>query len=353
MLRSHGGRPPKNVIDFSSPVNPLGPPKALIEIIEKLVGERVYEKYPDYSYAGLKEAIAYYYNLNPENIIPLNGAAEGLNLMLSTLKPKHLITVEPTFGDHRLTSKALGMNWITIPYTLEGVEYKFNPEAFCSLPGELRENSLILMSNPNNPTGSLTRRSLVEALVGCLGRGSTLVIDEAFSEFTRDSESLLGAGFDNIIVLRSFTKIMAIPGLRSGFMYVPNARICGVVDAVRQPWNVNIIVSTALTELLSEKSLLKAFINETVEFIEAERGFLASKIKALGLQVYNSKAPFILIRHGEPHPEFNNKLIARGVYVRDASSFAYLTPYHSRVTVRTRRENLRFLNALGDVVGGY
>ncbi len=352
MLRAHGGRAPEGVIDFSSPINPLGPPRVLVESIERLVREKVYVKYPDYSYRSLREAVAGYYNLNVENLIPLSGAAEGLSLLILALKPKYLITVEPTFGDHKIASRALGVPWVTVPYALEGLDYKLDPGILCSLPRGLRRNSLVILSNPNNPSGSLTPKNVIEELLSCLDKGSTLALDEAFSDFTGDSESLLGSGFEDVVVLRSFTKIIAMPGLRAGFMYTSNTRIHALIDSIRQPWNVNIIVSEALGELLREKNYLKQFIRETVEFIEAERGFLVSNMRALGFQVYNSRAPFLLVRHPEPHPEFNNKLAARSVYVRDASSFAYLSPYHSRVSVKLRSDNLKLLEALEDAVRG-
>ncbi|MFN4046713.1 MAG: pyridoxal phosphate-dependent aminotransferase, partial [Acidilobaceae archaeon] len=334
MLRAHGGRPPEGVLDFSSPINPLGPPKALVESIERMVRERVYVKYPDYSYGKLKEAIAGYYNLNVENVMPLSGAAEGLSLLILALKPRYLITVEPAFGDHKIASRALGIPWVTVPYALEGLEYRLDPGMLCGLPGELRRDSLVILSNPNNPSGSLTPKNVMEELLSCLDKSSILVVDEAFSDFTGDSESFLWSSLGDVVVLRSFTKILAMPGLRAGFMYTLNTRINALIDSVRQPWNVNIIVSEALRELLEEGNYLKQFTGETLRLIESERSFLASNMRVLGFQVYNSKAPFLLVKHSEPHPEFNSRLAARGVYVRDASSFAYLSPYHSRVSVR-------------------
>ena len=351
MLRVHGGRPPRGVLDFSSPLNPLGPPGILVESIERLVKERVYGAYPDYDYRGLREAIAEYYGVAVESVVPLNGAAEGLSLLVLALKPRRLVTVEPTFGDHALASRALGIPWLAVPYALDGLEYRLDPEAFCGLPKESRRESLVILSNPNNPTGGLASRSSIEELAACLEEGSVLVVDEAFSDFAGDSESLLGADSDSIVVLRSFTKIMAVPGLRAGFMYTPNARVRTLVDSVRQPWNVNVLVSMALEEVLRERSLLRDFVNRTVEYVSAERGLLASGLRALGIEVYGSRAPFLLVRQPEQHPGFNEKLICRGIYVRDASSFSYLTPYHSRISVRSRADNLRLLEAVRDVVG--
>jgi threonine-phosphate decarboxylase len=95
---------------------------------------------------------------------------------------------------------------------------------------------------------------------------------------------------------------------------------------------------------------LGEYLRATLEVVEVERLFLEGNLKRLGFEVYESKAPFLLIRHDVPHPHFNKELLKNGLFVRDASTFPYLTPYHSRVSVRLRGDNIRLLEVLEKLV---
>ncbi|MEN2999500.1 MAG: histidinol-phosphate transaminase [Acidilobaceae archaeon] len=335
-MRVHGGRAPEGTIDFSAPLNPLGPPARLVEILEELVKSRSYARYPDHEYRELREALAEYYGLDEREVIPLNGAAEALNLLVDLLRPKVVITFEPTFGDHRAYLKALGMPWITLPLRRYRGEFRLEVELLCSMPRELREGSLVLLSNPNNPTGHLASREELEEVIEC---SHSLLVDEAFADFA-EGESMLGRG---AFVARSLTKVLTIPGLRAGFLYAP--RVAKRVDAVRQPWNVNALAAAAIARFFREGDM-REFVKESVEALSREREFLSSGLSSLRLQVFPSRAPFLLMEHTLPHPFLNSLLVKHGVYVRDASSFHYLTPYHSRVSVRLREENERLIEAM-------
>ncbi|MEM0365658.1 MAG: histidinol-phosphate transaminase [Acidilobaceae archaeon] len=352
MLRTHGGRAPQSIIDFSSPQNPLGPPQIIVEAVWEVVESKAYTRYPDYEYRDLREVLADYYNLDSDLIVPLNGAAEALNLIVIAVKPEKIITFEPTFGDNRLYSIALNTPWVTLPYMIMDQRFNLDPRILCEMPVEYRRRALVILSNPNNPTGYLASRSIVESITECIIEG-ILVVDEAFADFTLNTESLLWGSYDEIVVLRSLTKILSIPGLRLGFLYTVDRRLAKVIDSLRQPWNINIIASKALTRALRDKEALKSYINECVRIIEDERVYLSWELRKLNIKVYDSKAPFILVEHPAPHPIFNNILAKMGVYVRDASSFQYLTPYNSRVSVRLRGDNIRLVEAFRYAVEAY
>jgi Histidinol-phosphate/aromatic aminotransferase and cobyric acid decarboxylase len=349
MLRYHGGAGDDKVVDFSSPSNPLGPPPVVNEAIVEHVRSGAYTRYPDYEYKRFRDAIAGYYNLDPSLIVPLNGSAEALQLIIPALKPKVIVSVEPTFGDHMLQARVLGVPLITIPYALRGHYYQLDPSTYCNLPLEYRRDSILLTSNPNNPTGAYTPRSVIEELLQCSQDSVTLVLDEAFSDFTANRESLLGVNDERVIVLRSFTKIFAIQGLRAGFLYTGSRRVARLIDSLRQPWNVN-SVAVSVVEKILEWDGLEDYITSTVEVVSSERTFLEGQLRRLGLKVYTSQAPFILVKHGIPHPNLNEMLVKRGLYVRDASTFAYLTPYHSRVSVKLREDNVALIRVLEEII---
>ena len=349
MQRYHGGRVGPQVVDFSSPSNPLGPPPVVDEILLDSVRDRSYTRYPDYEYKMFREAVAELYNVDPASLVPLNGSAEALQLLIPVLKPKVMVSLEPTFGDHRVQTYSAGVPLVTVPYVIRGSRYEVDPSIYCNLPGEFRAHSLILLSNPNNPTGALTPRRVLEELLSCSKDNTVIVVDEAFSDFTGNRESLLGLDDDRVIVLRSFTKIFSIQGLRVGFLYAGSRRMARLLDGFRQPWNVNSLAVEVTVKLLKWNGL-RDYLRATLEIVEVERLFLEGNLKRLGFEVYESKAPFLLVRHSMPHPHFNNKLLENGLFVRDASTFPYLTPYHSRVSVRLRGDNIRLLEVLEKLV---
>ncbi|MEB3806220.1 MAG: histidinol-phosphate aminotransferase family protein [Desulfurococcales archaeon] len=352
-IRSHGGKPPRGVLDFSTPLNPLGPPPAIAEAISRLALDSGL-KYPDYSYKEFREAVANYYEIDPGLVVPLNGAAEALQLALTAFKPKTLVSIEPTFGDHGFTATRLGIPWITVPLGRRRGEYVFDPSLVCSIPGGLRRGSLLLLSNPDNPTGSLASPKAIAEIAECM-EGGVVLLDEAFMDLAPiDGYSLLGRAPDNIVVVRSLTKSLAVPGLRIGFAYTRDNRLAGFLEAARQPWNVNTLASRITVEALTiHREETRGHIERARGLIRREAAWLGEALASLGVVAYRSMAPFILAYHPQArHPGLQAELNRRGVHVRDASSFTYLTPYHSRVSVRLRRENQVLLEAFKDVLGG-
>jgi threonine-phosphate decarboxylase len=130
-----------------------------------------------------------------------------------------MVSLEPTFGDHRVQARSAGLPLVTIPYVVKGSRFEVDPSVYCNLPSEFRTRSPILLSNPNNPTRALTPRRVLEELLSCSKDNTVLAVDEAFSDLAGNWESLLGLDDDRVIVLRSFTKIFSIQGLRVGFLY--------------------------------------------------------------------------------------------------------------------------------------
>ncbi len=353
VVKIHGGNPPEGVLDFSSPLNPLGPPRLLLNVLFNEIEGGAVSRYPDPSYSDFKNSVSMFYNIDPENILPLNGAAEGLYMLLAVLKPRRLIVYEPTFGDHWEASRSLGIDIVALPLISEGNRYVLEPDLLCNIPEREKENSLVLLSNPNNPTGVLVRSRKIKSLYSCLGNGSYIVIDEAFMDFTTGSESFMGKGFERTIVIRSFTKILSIPGLRIGFLYSEDRDLLSRLEGFRQPWNINILAERAVSFMLRSIDIFRDFIRESRDFVKNEREWLYKKLKSLGLTVYRSWGPFLLVRHsGYTHPELQSALIDNGIYVRDASSFHGLSGEYSRVSVKLRKDNAILVEVFRKLFGG-
>ncbi len=352
-LRYHGGSAPSNVIDFSAPINPCAPPKFVVEEVENATKLGTYLRYPDYSYRKLRAAIAEFYGISPDHIVPLNGAAEAFYLILHAYRPNMVIVLEPTFGDHVLALIALGVPYIALQY-VETPYTWFPPlDEVADLAKRIRDSIVIWLSNPNNPTGCVVRKDMLGVLLSSLPRGAILVVDEAFIELSPQCrESLMGIEDDNLIVVRSLTKTLGIPGLRIGFAYISSRRLLQAIDSVRQPWNVNSIASYAIARTLSiHREELYEFLDFSRRVISNELEFLSYELSKLGLVVYRSGAPFILLRHDfMPNPGFRSRLLEKGIAVRDASSFRFLTPRHSRISVRKRDENTLLVKKIREVL---
>jgi histidinol-phosphate aminotransferase len=349
VFRAHGGRAPEGVkYDFSVPVNPLGPPKTIERLIEEAVKTKVYARYPDYEYLKLRHAIAEFYGIEAENIVVLNGAAEGLNLLISCLRPELLIVFEPTFGDYRYLAYMLKIPIISIPYRERKDEFELDFDVAEHLAKHIKNRALILLSNPNNPTGAYVSPNIIESLAR-IYENAVLIVDEAFVELCEDCSSSqhLVKRCENVVVLRSFTKTFAIPGLRLGYLYTHNKDVLEVVESCRQPWNVNSIATYVFSRALTHNaSELREFIEHSKHVIAIEREFLTKRLSELGVIVYNSHAPYILLRHYEfTASKANEALTKLGIYIRDASTFPYLTPYHVRIAVKLRDENVRLIEA--------
>ncbi|ADM27174.1 aminotransferase class I and II [Ignisphaera aggregans DSM 17230] len=356
MYRYHGGRVARDIIDFSVPINPLGPPKHVIDILRDVIENNVsiIAKYPDYEYNDLRKAIAEFYGVKSEYIVPLNGAAEALYIALAVYRPRNLIVIEPTFGDYRATSYALEIPLISIQYIENPDTFIFPLELLLSIPRDIARKSIILLSNPNNPTGCFISIKHIEEIVKTF-RESLILIDEAFidlSEKFQENTLHLVEEYDNIVVIRSLTKSFSVPGLRIGFMYVCD-RFSNIFDLYRQPWNVNALANYLFIELFSRfGDDTRRFLEISRQYISSERSRIIQHLRRLGFTVYNSYAPYILVRsHRYSAEEINNMLLRYGIYVRDTSSYTPLTKYFFRVAIRGKHDNDYFIEIMNRVFG--
>lgn len=349
-MRFHGGsRPGQGVLDFSVNTNPLGVPQQLVDALEACYDVGVFSGYPDYEYAELREAISSFYSVDSESVLPTNGASEGLNLAIASMRPRSLVVVAPSYGDYDLLCKGLGAACVYALMRDLGDSFSLDPEDLLHTVERLEPPVVVVITNPNNPTGVLIEeeslRGLVESLCGRTG----IVVDEAYAELS-GYRGLLGSRIcDSLAVVRSFTKVFSIPGLRAGFVYSASGDLIGYVDALRPAWNVNSIVECALKRILKEQGeALRRFIERSRAFVEAERMYLAESLASEGYLVYRSRTNFLLLKHPWTGAvELGEFLLRRHrILVRPAHTFRGLTKHHTRVSVRTRGDNEFLVRAL-------
>ncbi|MEO0949174.1 MAG: aminotransferase class I/II-fold pyridoxal phosphate-dependent enzyme, partial [Cyanobacteria bacterium J06641_5] len=236
---------PGEILDFSASINPLGPPASAIAAMQANLIPLL-RAYPDPSYADLRAALGEHHNLDPDWILPGNGAAELLTWCareLSALPATYLPT--PAFGDYRRSLAAFSAKVVPLPLPLSG------PFLLPEFPAAAKTCGLIL-NNPHNPTGGLFERL---TLLPLLEKFALVVLDEAFMDFLPGGESFVEAVRDwpNLVILRSLTKFFSLPGLRIGYAIAHPERLRRW-QQWRDPWSVNAMDATAASALTDQGS---------------------------------------------------------------------------------------------------
>lgn len=345
-MRYHGGRE-SGGLDFSVNLNPLPPPAGVTDALRGCLSEEAARAYPDYEYRDLVEAIRSFYGC--DEVVPLNGSSEGLLLAALAAGARRLVVVQPSYGEHRDLAEALGIRYDPLPMDLRESALEFALD-----PGRLRgacddPDALIALTNPNNPTGSfLDPREIEELASGCR---SWILLDEAYAELSDAYPGIAPPRGERLVVLRSLTKWLSVPGLRIGFATAPRG-LARRMDALRSTWNVNSVADCFVRRSLTgEGPALLSYITRTREYVSMERSRVSGRLMDLGLAPFRGSANFLLIRSREPVDGPIERLRSRGISVRDARTFEGLDRTFFRAAIRSRADDDALLEALGEVFG--
>ncbi len=324
--------PVGELLDFSQNINPLGAPRVALEAARRALYEES-GRYPDLEYTQLREALAEYLDVSPENVVPTNGGAEALFLAAGAAGAGRALVLEPTFSEYAAAARASGMEVVRRVVWLPKEGFGFDRAAL----DDLGDISVVFLCNPNNPTGdSLGQREVLEVAARVREAGAVLVVDEAFADFTPG----IGVGAmvdEGLWVARSFTKFFAIPGLRLGCLVCGNAER---VQRLQPSWPVNAVAAAAGIAAVRDGSFAEASVDEVARL----RGDLLGALDNLdGLQPFPGAANFLLVRGPE---RLAGWLARRGVLVRGCGPFMGLGPEYFRVAVRGEDENRRLISAL-------
>jgi len=323
----------RELLDFSQNINPLGAPEGAVQAARRAL-EQEADRYPDLGYLRLREALAAYLAVSPENVVPTNGGAEALFLAARAAGAEGgALILEPTFSEYAAAALAAGLEPVRRVARCPDGGFRLDLTAIEDLEGV----SLIFVCNPNNPTGDVLSRAEVLAVAERVReRGAVLVVDEAFADFVPGA-GVAAEARDGLYVARSFTKFFAIPGLRLGCL------VCSEPARARefQPsWSVNAIAAAAGIAAVGDRH----FVDASIAGVARLRAELFEALNALpGLSPYPGAANFLLVRGPAGLAE---GLAQRGVLVRGCEPFPGLGSGYFRVAVRGATENERLLAAL-------
>lgn len=337
----HGGDIYRNhvKVDFSVNINPLGMPEGVEEALHAAVG-RCHE-YPDMEAWKLKKAVCSEWNIQDEYLLFGNGATEIFMGIIHAIAPKRIMIPVPSFYGYEYVAEAAGSEILYFPLK---EERQFLPDE--DLLQSLTEDmDLLFLANPNNPTGKQMNRAYLEKLLKtCRDKKIWVVLDECFIEFCGSECSILSEieKYDNLLLVRAFTKIYAIPGVRLGYLICSNSAMLEKVRRQLPEWNISTFAQEAGIACVGQS----AFIAETVEYVRRERWFLTEGLRQLGLRVFSGEANFLLIFSDKPLYE---ELLKRGILIRDCANFRGLSKGYYRIAVKRREENEILLKAIGEI----
>ena len=330
----------RKFIDFSANINPLGLPcrtkKTIYENFERIL------HYPDVEAGEIASKIARYWGVNKENILIGNGSAQLIYLIAFAFKPRTSLIPVPTFCEYERAARA-------VKSRIRFLKLK-EKDGFELDLSRIGDSGMLFICNPNNPTGNIILNDY-RAIYRLPSK--FIVIDEAFMDFLPDEKRhtlIWKAQKDKkIIVLRTFTKFFALPGLRIGYI-IAHKDIISRLKQCHPPWSVNSLAQLAAESLMADKG----YIKQSITVIGKERRFLFSQISRLKkLHPYSSLINFLLIKIKDKKLTsslLRKKLVSRGILIRDCSNFRGLTNKFIRVAVRSHRENLRLIEALKEAI---
>ena len=336
----HGGDIYTNKVklDFSVNVNPLGIPKGVEDAMHQAVV--LCQQYPDIRALELKEAVSKQLAVPKEYLLFGNGASEVFMGIMHTIKPRKVLIPIPSFYGYQYVTEAVESE----------IKYLFLEKENSFFPGEklleaLTEGiDILFLANPNNPTGKrLERDYLREVLSICREKGIYVVLDECFISFCEGDVSFVSEieEYPNLLLVQAFTKLYAIPGVRLGFLVSSNKGLIQKIARQLPEWNLSVFAQEAGIACVKEK----AFVEQTVEYVQKERAFFTEQLQKMGLEVFAGEGNFILIYTQVPLYEL---LLERGILIRDCQNFKGLSKGYYRIAVKSREDNKILLREIGE-----
>lgn len=355
---------PHEVIDFSANINPLGPSQRGLSALEAQL--RYISHYPDATNDDVLNAIADTYGMNKNQIVVGNGTAELLYAICRLPGYTGAFVPAPGFSEYKEALEASGIPVRDIYYRPReddnGKPYFEVPYlALETFAAELKGQDgriIVFLGNPNNPDGTLLDKNHIRTVSSMLkDANSLLVIDESFIDFVgndtlQDNEysmrSLVNE-FDNIIVVHSFTKFYAVPGLRIGAAF-SNSQIIDQLNTFIPTWSVNTLAQAYTESTLNDVE----YVNRTKQVLREEQHYMYNALDAItGITVYPPSANFILFhieQEGVTADSINEALKKHNMIVRNCDSYMGLNSQWVRVAIKDHDNNVRLVETLTDIL---
>lgn len=331
-----------DALDFSANVSPLGLPAGVAAAITNALPTA--DRYPDPLCRELRAALAGAEGVPADWILCGNGAADLIFRLALAVRPRRALLPAPTFAEYEAALQTVGCA-VQRVFLREENEFAVTEEFIDAVTPE---TDIVFLCQPNNPTGQVTPPALVERLVRrCAECGAVLVVDECFLDFLPDRDAWTAKQLlrdaPQLIILKAFTKLYAMAGVRLGYALCGDATLLEKMRGAGQPWAVSSLAQAAGLAALQET----AYAGAVRALIAEQRPRMAAGLRALGLRVMDGQANYLLFR---ATPDFGEKLRRRGAVVRSCANYPGLDAAWYRTVVRTAEENTRLLQIMGEIL---
>ena len=335
----------QNMLDFSANINPLGIPESVV--LAAAAGAAASASYPDPKCRRLKAAIAAHEQTPEEYVVCGNGAADLIFQLALAAKPRRALLLAPGFHEYEQALRTVDCQ-VDFFYLKEEDGFRLADAYLEALTPGL---DIVFLCNPNNPTGlAVPRPALLRILEKCRDIGARLVMDECFNEFLDEPAAYslkpeLSA-YPNLFILKAFTKIYAMPGLRLGYGLCADQALLAALAEAAQPWSVSIPAQEAGLAALTETE----YVARAKALVKDERERLQDALAALGCRTYGSMANYIFFRSV---PGLAEACRAHNLLLRDCSNYQGLCPGYFRAAVKLPEQNNQLLAVLTAVLAEF
>jgi threonine-phosphate decarboxylase len=330
----------QGVLDFSANINPLGLCEGVREAIKNSADLCVH--YPDPLCRRLKQSISGFEGVGKEMLVCGNGAADLIYRLVHALRPGRALIAVPAFLEYEDALNEAGCR-VTF-YNLSAQNgFELDEGFLAAADGGF---DMIFICNPSNPTGLLADPQLLRRLLAvCKRRGTLLVLDECFIDFVDrpDLHTLKPYlhACPNLFLLKAFTKIFAMPGIRLGYGICADEALIQKVSQCGQTWSVSVVAQQAGVSAVREKS----YLEESRQVVRRQRIFLKTALAEMGFEVYDSAANFIFFR-ARGSRALADRLKEDGILIRSCANYRGLGKEYYRVAVRLQDENEQLVRTL-------
>src|SRR3989338_1261214 len=330
----------QDVIKMASNENPLGPSPKAVEAIKRYAGN--INRYPEGGCFYLCGEIEKRLKIKPEQLIFGNGSDELIELTLKAFvnEGDEVIVARPTFLMYEVASAAHGAK-IKVVHTRY---FKYDLKAMKD--AVTKNTKVVFIANPDNPNGTYVSRYELEDFLKGLPSETIVFLDEAYFDFVEEQDYPNGldyVGKNNLVVTRTFSKAYGLAGLRVGYG-ISSPEIIKYMEAVREPFNVNSLAQAGAIGALKDKD----FVAKAKKVVREGKKFIYSELKAIGIRYVPSVTNFILMELGPKSGEATEKLLKKGVIVRNMKAWGLEN--FIRVTVGKEAENKRFIKELKRII---
>ncbi|MDO4870206.1 MAG: histidinol-phosphate transaminase [Bacillota bacterium] len=332
----------KEPLDFSMNVNPLGISMHTRLAISK-AGGKAY-RYPDPLCRQLRAKLSLHECVPSSWIYCGNGAADIIYRLAAVMEPARLLVTSPTFSEYETAFAANG--WEVSHYRLrEDNGFRLDKGFIDAIDERV---SAVFLCEPNNPTGVTTERELlIEILQFCRDRGIMLIIDECFNGFLEEpaEHSMINflPEYDKLVILKAFTKLYGMAGIRLGYCLCSNCDLTGGLYRYGAPWNVSSLAQEAGIAALEDRNHVRG----GRRIVREQKPWLLDSLKALGITRIYGEANYLFFRS---RPDLAETLRTKGILIRDCSNYPGLEPGWFRIAVKTEKDNRKLVEAMKEVL---